>query len=117
MSDETGAPAFPASVLLGMARGLRLPHLDDLVGTSNYTSPEKEEMVRQLQAKGFIWMQDCAQCRNDGTWARRERMKELDQRLADIRARVALGELTVEEGIEDLHAAYTEAAAAPKEAE
>lgn len=84
-ADETGNPAFPSSALLGLAKGLRLPHLDDLVGLSGYTSPEKEEMVQQLRAMGFTWMEECKQCRKDGTWARRERSRRLRQRLDEIR--------------------------------
>jgi len=70
-SEETGHIAMPASVVIGISKGRSLPHLDDLVGESNHTSPFKEELITELRGKGFIWMKECKQCQRDGTLERK----------------------------------------------
>ncbi len=69
-NDQTSAVASPASLALNFNRGIKLPHLDSLVGKSPYTSPVKEAITKELLSRGFIWMKDCEQCRQDGTLER-----------------------------------------------
>lgn len=73
-NDETGAMAFPLSMLRNMSEGTPLPHLNDLVGEANHISPLtlKESVIKELRSKGFIWMEECEQCRKDGTLARKQ---------------------------------------------
>lgn len=71
-NEETGQVALSASVIIGISKGQTLPHLDDLVGNSNFTSPKKTGVSNELAQKGFIWMRECEQCRTDGTLARRQ---------------------------------------------
>jgi hypothetical protein len=47
-----------------------LPHLDYLVGRSDFTSPLKERLIEELKSLGSIWMKDCEQCLRDGTYQR-----------------------------------------------
>lgn len=74
--DETGKLAFPASMMLNLAKGISLPHLDDLVGESDFTSPLKEQLIEELRQKGFIWMRECEQCQKDGTLERKLKREE-----------------------------------------
>lgn len=68
--DESGRLAPPASLILGLYRGESPPHLDYLVGKSSYTSPLKERFIQELVSLGAIWMKDCRQCAEDGTYQR-----------------------------------------------
>jgi len=97
---ETLSMAFPATMLrsLALAAGLRAtglptPHLNDLVGESDFTSPLKERLIVELQNKGFIWMEECDQCKKDGTLAKRqEREKYLALREAETIVRREKGD-------------------------
>lgn len=75
-NEETGAMAFPYSMLKNLHEGIPLPHLNDLVGESNHTSPLKESFIQELRSKGFIWMEECEQCQKDGTLARKQEREE-----------------------------------------
>jgi len=81
--------ALPASLVLALHEGRELPHLDGLVGTSNFTSVLKERFIAELQGKGAIWMEDCEQCQNDGTL---ERSRAREKWLATQEAERVLGE-------------------------
>ncbi len=70
--EETGSVTMPGSVVIGMSKGRSLPHLDDLVGNSDFTSPRKEAFINELKVKGFIWMEECEQCKKDGTLKRKQ---------------------------------------------
>ena len=78
-NQETGQLAPPVSLVLALHEGRELPHLDGLVGTSNFTSALKERFIAELQGKGAIWMEECEQCQNDGTL---ERTRAREKRLA-----------------------------------
>lgn len=104
VNDESGNLALPCSLVIGVSKGTPLPHLDSLVGTSDYTSPEKERLIAELQDKGSIWMEECPQCRVDGTWERTMRHRERDKALEAVKVRVSLGELTDEEAIQEMMA-------------
>lgn len=69
---ETGGLTVPGSVAIGIGRGQTTPHLNDLVGESTHTSPIKEQVISELQSKGFIWMEECEQCKQDGTLKRKQ---------------------------------------------
>lgn len=69
--EETEQIAMPASVIIGISKGRALPHLDDLLGESDFTSPLKERITAELREKGFIWMRECDQCQKDGTLERK----------------------------------------------
>jgi len=97
--DESGRVALPSSVAVG---GRAVVHLDSLVGRSTFTSPEKEEVITELKKKGYIWMEECEQCRKDGTLERQLRLKELENQLEQVRARVRSGELTKAAGVKEL---------------
>ena len=71
-NEETDAMSMPMSVVIGLRQGRASPHLADLVGESNHTSPIKEQLIKELQASGFIWMEECEQCKRDGTLKRRQ---------------------------------------------
>jgi len=64
---EGGRMAYPFSLIRNLQRNRPLPHLDDLVGESDHSSPIKERMIKELREKGFIWMKECDQCLKDGT--------------------------------------------------
>ena len=98
-------PVFTASVTLAISRALASSeakpnaHLDYIVGTSSYTSPEKEQLTGELIRLGFIWMKDCPQCQKDGTLARFEIRQKIDNHRKEVHARVDAGELTSEESV------------------
>jgi len=70
--DETnGHLALPVSLIRTLSQARSLPHLDDLVGESNHTSPFKEMLITELREKGFIWMRECEQCQKNGTLERK----------------------------------------------
>lgn len=69
-SEETSQLSMPGLVAIGISEGRSLPHLDDLVGRSDFTSPSKKQVIEELQEKGFIWMEECEQCKKDGTLKR-----------------------------------------------
>ena len=68
--EETEKLAPPASMVIAIHEKKNLPHLDYLVGESQYTSPLKERLIKELISLGAIWMKDCKQCQNDGTLKR-----------------------------------------------
>lgn len=75
--DVLKSIAIPSSVLIAIHKKQSIPHLDSLVGTSPYTSPVKEAMIKELMEHGAIWMKDCEQCKKDGTYQRElDREKE-----------------------------------------
>ena len=76
--DEGNHLALPASLIISLSQGREPPHLDYLVGNSNYTSSRKESLIKELLAKGSVWMKDCEQCLRDGTYQR-----ELDREKAE----------------------------------
>ena len=84
--EEDGTLSMPCTVarriIIG---GEMLPHLDDLVGESDYVSPKKTEIISMLREKGFIWMRECEQCKKDGTLAKREARKARDMRRKEIK--------------------------------
>ncbi len=82
-NEETGQITMPGSVAIGISEGRTTPHLGDLVGESNYTSPIKERLVAELREKGFTWMEECEQCQKDGTLKRKQ---EREKHLALIEA-------------------------------
>ncbi len=102
-SDEDCNVAIPFSILQSTLSGLKrpLPHLGDLVGTSDYTSPEKERLTSELKERGFIWMEECTGCLLDGRLERRNKRKELEKTLNQVATRYRLGELTPEEALEE----------------
>ena len=69
---ETGKLALPTSFILNAAAGRPLPHLNDLLGESDYTSPLKERVIQELRSRGYIWMEECEQCKKDGTLAKKK---------------------------------------------
>lgn len=68
--DESGSLAPPASLIRAIFGKTELPHLDYLVGRSNFTSPLKESIISGLIFLGAIWMKDCRQCLENGTYQR-----------------------------------------------
>ncbi len=70
--EETGRIALPASVAIGISKGLSPRHLDGLVGESDHTSPLKDRLIAGLRKRGFIWMEECEQCQKDGTLKRKQ---------------------------------------------
>jgi len=61
--DETGRWFLPARLIMALAEGRELPHLDYLVGESDHTSFIKEKLIEELREKGAIWVKECEQCR------------------------------------------------------
>lgn len=98
--------ALPTGLLLNIGRGRPLPHLDDIVGISDYSSPEKEALIAALRCEGFVWMEQCEQCRADGTLERRRKRQEYQRAMEQTLARARLGELTHEEAIDELIRLY-----------
>ena len=88
-NPETGLLALPHFLGIALLLGKGLPHLDYLIGESDYTSPAKQAMTRALTASGAIWMKDCEQCRQNGV-----DQKELarEKRLALLEAEKILRE-------------------------
>lgn len=81
---ETQSIVLPASLIISLKLGRSTPHLGDLVGESDFTSPLKERLIEELRSKGFVWMEECEQCKKDGTLARKqEREKHLAVREAE----------------------------------
>ena len=68
--DDTLKLAPPASLVIAIYEKRDLPHLDYLVGNSNFTSPLKEKLIEELKSLGAVWMKDCEQCQKDGTYQR-----------------------------------------------
>lgn len=81
--EETKGLSLPGSVAIGIIKGRNLPHLGNLVGESNYTSPVKERVISELREKGFVWMEECKQCQKDGTL---ERKQDREKHLAVMEA-------------------------------
>jgi len=75
-NEETGQITMPGSVLIGLSIGRTTPHLGDLVGQSDYTSPLKERLIAELRERGFIWMEECEQCQKDGTLKRKQERED-----------------------------------------
>lgn len=76
--ETTGHLGLPYSLIRTLSQARSLPHLDDLVGGSNQTSPFKEMLIAELRKKGFIWMRECKQCQKDGTLERKLKREEAD---------------------------------------
>ncbi|TET10081.1 hypothetical protein E3J84_04465 [Candidatus Aerophobetes bacterium] len=76
--ETTGHLALPYSLIRTLSQARSLPHLDDLVGESNHTSPFKEMLIAELREKGFIWMRECEQCQKDGALERKLKREEAD---------------------------------------
>ena len=77
--DKSARLAPPASLVIAIHEKRDLPHLDYLVGKSDFTSPLKERLIEELKSLGAIWMKDCKQCQEDGTYQR-----TLDREKAEI---------------------------------
>lgn len=86
-NGETGQLALPASLVIALHQKRNIPHLDYLVGESGYTSPFKEELILELVEKGAVWMKDCPQCLQDGTY---QRKLDRDKHLALEEAKILL---------------------------
>lgn len=71
-NEENGSLAPTFSFVRNLQIGISLPHLNDLVGESTYSSPIKEELIEELRRKGYIWMEECEQCQKDGTLRRKQ---------------------------------------------
>ena len=64
---------IPGSILLGLSKRSNIrAHLDHLVGESNHTSPLKEMLIEELRQIGSVWMEECEQCKKDGTLLRKQ---------------------------------------------
>ena len=81
---ETLKLVMPASLISAIHKarttGVRpkTPHIGYYLGESNHTSEIKDSVTKQLLEIGFIWMEDCEQCKEDGTLARKqEKVKHL----------------------------------------
>ncbi len=86
--EETGHLSMPCSVALNIGGGGKaLPHLNDLVGQSDYSSARKTDVIRTLREQGFIWMNECEQCKKSGTLARYEARLDRERRHEEIRKR------------------------------
>ena len=71
-NEETKHLSLPFSFVRGLQLKAPLPHLNYLVGESNHTSPIKEQLIKELREKGSIWMEECEQCKGDGTLKRKQ---------------------------------------------
>lgn len=98
---EDGRPSFPASVIMQAHEEKPITHLDDIIGVSDYTSPEKDALIAELRSFGFTWMKECEQCKADGTLKWYQQRQELDRRHTQVSERLRLGELTIEEAIKE----------------
>lgn len=76
--DHLWQLAPPASLVIAIHEKKDLPHLDYLVGKSDYTSSLKERLIEELKSRGAIWMKDCKQCLEDGTYQRTLEMEKAD---------------------------------------
>lgn len=86
-NDETMKLVLPGSLVLAIYKERGLPHLDYLIGESDFTSPLKERLVEELKTEGAIWMKDCKQCLEDGTYQRR---LDIEKALAILEAETIL---------------------------
>lgn len=92
INEETGQLHPVGSIAMQILTKNPVTHLDSIVGESNYTSPEKEQLIKELEFMGFIWMKDCKQCQGDGTLKRKqERETYLAVREAEFIARLKEG--------------------------
>jgi len=82
-NDETGNLAPTYSFVRNPQAGIPLPHLNDLVGESTHTSSTKEQLIKELRDRGYIWMEECEQCQRDGTLKRKQ---EREKHLATVEA-------------------------------
>lgn len=78
-NDETGQFAPPSSLIIAIYEKRDLPHLDYLIGKSDFTSPLKEKLIEELRSLGAVWMKECPQCLADGTY---QRMLDREKALA-----------------------------------
>jgi len=97
--ERVDSLAIPSSLAHSIRRKKRrpLPHLDDIVGNSDYMSPEKESVIADLRLRGFIWMGEWTDCLIDDTWIQRKKKIEYSRAMRVVDARFSLGELTIEE--------------------
>jgi len=85
---ETLSIALPFSLVLSLVAHRQGSHLNYLVGESDFTSPLKERLIEALRSRGFLWMEECDQCKRDGTLKRKqEREKYLAVREAEALVR------------------------------
>ena len=99
---DEGRISLPASVALGISKGRALPHLEDLVGESEHSSPYKEAMINELVSRGFTWMKDCEQCAKDGTLKRYEDRRSRDKRREEVRQQAKEEDWDIEKTIQEL---------------
>jgi hypothetical protein len=71
-NEDDGKLTMPASVVINISRGIAKPHLNDLVGEADCSTPIKIKVIQDLVDKGFIWKEECAQCKADGTLKRHQ---------------------------------------------
>jgi hypothetical protein len=71
-NEEGGMVAPTYSLARNLQLGVPLPHLNNIVGESTYTSTIKEKFIEELRKKGFIWMEECEECQKDGTLRRKQ---------------------------------------------
>ena len=102
INEDTGGLTMPGSVALGMVKGKNLPHLDDLVGNSDFTSPRKEQLITELRGRCFIWMNECEQCKKDGTLKRYESRLRHEKRIAEVRKQAEEEGWDIEKTIQEL---------------
>lgn len=76
INEETKHLSLPTSVMLALHDHRELPHLDYIIGVSDYTSKIKDSLIDQMKSEGAVWMKDCKKCLTDGTYQR-----ELDDQL------------------------------------
>jgi len=67
--EDMGVFTFflPCSLIMAVATGSPIAHLHCLVGESSYTSEVKERLIAQLRERGSISIEECEQCKTDGT--------------------------------------------------
>mgnify|MGYP001574488052 CR=1 FL=1 len=102
LNDETGQTAMPSSVIIGVSKGKNLPHLNDLVGNSDFTSVGKQKLISQLRGSGLIWMRECEQCREDGTLEHYESRLRWEQLRRQICEQAHVEGWSIEKTIQEL---------------
>lgn len=101
-NEETGQMSMPLSVARDIAHGYSLPHLGDLVGSSDFTSPQKTGVINELVSKGFIWMRECEQCKADGTLKRHEARLRHEWRMEKVREQARAEGWGIEKTVQEL---------------
>lgn len=74
-ADEKGI-SLPASLIIFLKEGKKLPHLDYYLGISNYVSVEKQRAYEELQKLGCTWSWNCPKCKERFLKLKRAQVKE-----------------------------------------